>query len=228
MRKRILKPSKGWYWVGLLVLVAGVGYGSYVIGSALGGMLRSRDRKVFDLPGQGTIRLEQPGTYPIWLSRPKGAYSGEDEDPPVPVPGVDVRLTLTDADGNAPIAVAKPFGNLNLDMGEFSMVLMGTFDVTKATTVRIEAEPIPEGSVGRDLSMGRAQVAITRTDLSGLLANATRGLLVALISLVTGMLVIVVTAIRRSRDSRRRFEEDGREEPASMETSVNSAGPPPA
>ncbi|MFP4054779.1 MAG: hypothetical protein ACLFV7_13030 [Phycisphaerae bacterium] len=228
MRKRTLKPSKAWYWAGIVILLAGVGYGAYSIGRAVGTVLRTGDSESFDLPGQGTIRMDEPGTYPVWVSWPGGKYSDEDGEAPVPVLGVDIRLELHDNDGNSPITVAKPFGELSFTLNEQTMVMLGTFDLAEPATVWVDAEPIAEGPVGRDLSLEGAQVVVTRGNISGWLTAATTGVLVALGSLVIGMLVIVVTAVRRSRDSRRWFEQKGREEPASMKTPEDSAFPPPA
>jgi hypothetical protein len=180
---RPLTSTRG-YWFGAVIMAIGL-IASLVWGVA--GVFRMNERidrfARISIPGEATMRLEQTGGQVIY-------YEGVD----VPILN-DVAVQVTDPAGRS-IPVDPYIGDLRYDARDATDVgrAIGTFDATVTgpymITVRGVSQPLGRVAVG--------------PSVAGILAPTLVGAAALLLLFGGGGLaLIILTAVRRSRDRQR-------------------------
>ncbi len=183
-----IKPSVLWYWIGGLLLVAGV------IGGVVWGVVgfsrmmdQIEDFQRVHVPGSGEVFIDDPGGYTIYHEYEGAATSSWRQAPDV---------EITDPSGS-PVFVESygPNASLTYDY-EHEGVAVYTFDAP--TTGTYEVETHGELDLGWD-----QQIAIGRS-FTGTLAAAILGALaIGAIGVLSGTILLIVTAVRRGSAKRK-------------------------
>jgi hypothetical protein len=181
------QPSMLPVWLGILVLVVGVG-GSIVwfLTGAVGLVNRINDLPRVPVPGQATLQLS-PGSYRIYAE-----YSGATADPD-PADGLG-PVSVTDP-SSEPVEVNSTGIDETYSVGPHEGRLVGTFVVAAAGSYNV--------STTADSGLGQQMVlAVSKGPAlfsTSTLTNFGFALLLGAVSALVGVVLLVVGLIRRSR-----------------------------
>jgi hypothetical protein len=200
-----IKPGKGWYWVGALLIAGGL-----LGGAALGvaGVLNLRNSiedfgrfKVEDGTGAATVTFEKPGEYSIYYESESKvcadlsatpaescetvAVRGED-DPPA-----QLDISITSGDRSLPIGPAE--NSLDYSFSGFTGTEVATVDVDEAGSYSMVVETRREGEFA--IALGKDVVATVLPWVLGAMALAAVGL-------ILGLIILIVTGVKRRRRKR--------------------------
>ena len=200
-----IKPGKGWYWVGGLLLVVGL-IGGAVLG--LVGVLNLKNSiedfgrfKVENGAGAATVTFEKPGEYSIYYESESkvcgdlGATGAEpcetvavqgEDDPPA-----QLDIAITSGDRSLPIGPAE--NSLDYSFSGFSGTEVATVDVDEAGAYSMVVETRREGEFA--IALGKDVVSTILPWILGALALAAVGL-------ILGLLTLILTAVKRRRRKR--------------------------
>jgi hypothetical protein len=182
-----MNPSRLWYVVAPVILVAGVMGARYLIFTRLDAVAASMRR--FVVPGTAELTLEQPGTYTIYHEASSvidgKLYVSEN------VNGLQVRVAAVP--GDVPVQVSTPGGSENYSMGGASGVAVLAFDVTSPGRYRLTA--------GYDGGKTEPKVVlmVARGMLRRMMSAIFGGIALGIGGFAVALAIIVTTAVTRGR-----------------------------
>ena len=170
-------PSKKGYWLGAAIIVlAGLGA---IVWFGLG-FSRFSDRidgfQRVPTNSQGEVTFDETGGYVIYFEGP-GASEGE-----IPTG----QAQLTPVGGGDPVALDDYESDFTYDLNGHEGVAVLTFDVDQPGTYLLESE-----------SEGEGELAVGRSVAGTLVTSVVGGLALGGLGLVAGVVVLIVTAVRR-------------------------------
>ena len=213
-----LKPGLAGYWIGSLVIVLGIA--AAIAWGVVGfvGLIHSVDDFArVPAEGGGTVRLDD-GDYVVYLesgSRTTGAS------------GTDVSVDISDPDGES-VNVRRYSTDLNYDFDDRGGVAVYTFTADSSGDYAVTSGLVSAaGPSSAELAIGPSLGGrLVRTIV---IPFAIGGL-----ALVVGIVLLIVTAVRRSGAKRRRDAETPRAfggpggfPPAGYPNPPGAPGPPP-
>lgn len=179
-----IRPRAVWYWVGVLLILAGVGgaVAWFVLGFV------SLDDTVDDFgrvayPRGGSVSLDEPGEYVIYAEASGVA--------PVRPSGI----TVTGPDGD-PVTTDVYSGSITYDFGGRSGIAVSTFSADQSGEYVVEASST--------LPTAADALAVGPSIAGDLLAAILGGFAIGAIGVLVGVVVLIVTGVRRSRARRDR------------------------
>jgi hypothetical protein len=201
-----IRPSKVWYVVGVLLIVAGIAGG---IGLFVGGLV-STSRTVdgfgrFVAPASKSLKFQRAGTYTIFYEY-RGEVCGEPTDcvtieaPETPPSSLTIRLT--DAAGRSLPVDRSGDSDVTFSFGGRAGRSVASVDIPAA------GEYVIEVSGGAQ----RYGIAIGRGVLGTLVRWILGGIAAGVVGVVVGVVLLIVTGVRRGR--RRREASAGRMAPS--------------
>jgi hypothetical protein len=187
-----LKPSTLWYWIGGLVMLIGV-IGGTVFGivRVVGAIDDVDDWPRVDIPSSDELTLDE-GEYDLFLEYPGAAqttyYDGFVDDPDV---------ELVDDRGDAVFgAVYSDFSTTTYSYGNHEGRSFAVLDVPADGTYTLEVRGEPRPG---------QQVAVAADDpVVGILVGVFGGMGIAGFAVLVGAILMIVTAVKRSRERKRR------------------------
>ncbi|MCW5748324.1 MAG: hypothetical protein KIT36_19205 [Alphaproteobacteria bacterium] len=180
-------PSRGWYVVAAVVLVAAVVAAVWLAVARVGGMQGGLTQIV--VPGSADLELTRPGTYTIFHERTSQVdgriFSSSD------ISGLRVAVRSV-ANGRA-IAVRRPTGSTSYNFSGRSGQSVLAFDIDAPGTYRLTA--------GYDDGRTRPQavLAVGTGFVSGLLATIALSFGIALAGVAVAMVIFIVVLLKRRR-----------------------------
>jgi hypothetical protein len=179
-----LRPGRAWYWVALLVFVAGAAW--VVLGLVrLNSQIDSFQRVA--LPGTGEVNLDHSGGYVIYYEGP-GAADGN-------VPAFD--LTVTPVSAPAAVGSLEAYsGSVTYSFGSREGRAVLTLPVVRPGRFLIEAPGAPAVAGGASLAVG--------SSVAGAIVRIAVPAAVAMLAAVGG--AITVAIVRHSRAKRARSQ----------------------
>jgi hypothetical protein len=177
-----LRPGRVWYWVALLVFLAGAAWAAVGL-VTLNNKIDSFQRVA--LPGAGKVSLDHSGGYVIYYEGP-GAADGN-------IPAFNVKVTPA----SAPAAVESLeaySGGLTYNFGSREGRAVLTLGVAQPGTFVIEAPGAPAVSGGSSLAVG--------SSIGGGIVRIAVPATVAILGAISG--AIAIFFVRRSRAKRAR------------------------
>jgi hypothetical protein len=179
-----IRPRALWYWIGALLIVAGVvgAVAWFVLG------LMSLDETVDDfervaLPGGGSVTLDDAGEYVV--------YAEASGTTPLRPSGI----TVTGPDGE-PVATEVYSGSVTYGFGGRSGIAVSTFSADEPGQYVVETTSA--------LSAGAETLAVGPSIGGDLLGAILGGFAIGAIGVLTGVVVLIVTGVRRGRAKRAR------------------------
>ena len=170
-------PSKKGYWLGAAIIVlAGLGA---IVWFGLG-FSRFSDRidgfQRVPTNSQGEVTFDDTGGYVIYFEGP-GASEGE-----IPTG----QAQLTPIEGGDPVALDDYESDFTYDLNGHEGVAVLTLDIARPGTYLLESE-----------SEGEGELAVGRSVAGTLVTSVVGGLALGGLGLVAGVVVLIVTAVRR-------------------------------
>jgi len=188
-----IKPSAGWIWVGVLLIVAGVVGAIAFVVVGLVNASRAVDRFArFVVPDEVPQRLDvkNPGTYTIYYESHSEVH-GEVVDGPDQVP-LGLRITVTDSNGEN-LEVRRSTNDFSFSFGGRTGQAVREVTFPTSGVYVIDASARDERFV---LAVGKGSV------IGRLLPYFLIAGLVALVGIVAGVLLIIIVGVKRSRRRR--------------------------
>ena len=179
-----LKPRAYWYWVGGLVIAAGmIGAVAWLVSGLVGLSDTVDDFERVPFVGGGTVVIDEAGGQVVYVEPGGGSFPSS------------MRISVVGPAGE-PIATAPYGGSLTYDFGGRSGAALATFDAPVAGEYQVAA--VETGSsVARELAVGPSFAGhLVRTIVVPFVIGG--------VGVIAGVVIIVVTAVRRSRERRRR------------------------
>jgi hypothetical protein len=171
-----IRPSRLWYWIPGLVLVASVVW--FAVGLTL--LLGSTNHQIEELqrvplPGQGQVTLTEPGKYVLYYEGP-----GADSEETIPAFSVSIE-------GQTKARFGDYSSGLTYDVEGRSGRAVKTFEIDEPGTFLVRTESEVEGT--------QASLAIGPSIAGGVLP----GIVAPLVVFLAGAAVAAVIAIARNR-----------------------------
>ena len=199
-----IKPGKGWYWLGALLLAGGLLGG---LALAVAGFLNLKNTvedfgrfKVTNGQGSATVSFEKPGTYTIYYeSHSKvcqdltqsgsGCTTETVRGPKSPPAGLSITISKDGQDLN--VSGAK--NSFDYTLGDFTGKAVGTVKVDEPGAYSMVVQTRREGDFA--IALGKDVVSTIVPWLIGALALAALGV-------ILGLLVLILTGVKRGRRKR--------------------------
>jgi hypothetical protein len=192
-----IKPSAGWVVFGILLIVAGI---AGAIALFVAGFFRMSDtiegfgRFAFDSDVDGwTVEFENSGTYTIyyeWESEVDGRTISGDEDPPR-----GLEITVTDESGEE-IELDERDVDETYELPDFSGRALYEIDIDESGSFRFDVQT-------REENPDDFAIAIGKGALASIVPFVLGGVGVGLLGVILGVLMIVITLVKRKRFKRR-------------------------
>jgi hypothetical protein len=178
-----LRPARAWYWVALVVFLAGMGWlggGLYLVAERVDSFQRVA------LPGKGEVSLDHSGGYVIHYEGP-GAEAGN-------IPEFTVNVTPRSA--SAAVQGLEPYeSGLTYSFGSREGRAVLTLQVASPGTFLIEAPDAPATSGDSSLAIG--------SSIAGRIVGIAVSSAVLMVVAVGGAIAIAIVRRRRRRRRRR-------------------------
>ena len=186
------RPSTAWYWwAAVLVLVGVVGAAAWGFGTYR--MLQHRLDALprTGVPGEVTVGVDGPTGLTVFYEDPNapGTFIVQaDAIGDNTLASSPVTVTVTGPSG--PVPTAAYATDLRFDVNGRVATALKTFDAPTAGTYTVQvAGDVPAG----------VQVSVGHVVDTGLLANAAGAIVLFIASIPIGLIVVLVTAVRRRR-----------------------------
>ena len=200
-----IKPGKGWYWVGGLLIAGGLLGGAALGAAGVVNMVNSIEDfgrfKVEGGAGAATVTFEKPGEYSIYYeseSKVCGELGSTGDEPCETVvvrgeddPPAQLDISITSGERSLPIGPAER--SLDYSFSGFSGTEVATVDVDEAGAYSMVVETRREGEFA--IALGKDVVSTILPWLLGAVALAAVGL-------ILGLIILIVTGVKRSRRKR--------------------------
>lgn len=190
-----IRPRALWYWIGALLIIGGIVGGIAMIVAGVVSTSRTVDKFArFVAPTEGqTLNFSQSGTFTIyyeWDSEVDGTLYRSPQEVPS-----GLRISFIDKDGQA----------LPVSSGGSSV----TFSVSGRSGQSVGKVTIPQAGVyvaivQTDQASDQFVIALGKGVLGKLLSYLGGGLAVGFIGFVSGLVILIVTGVKRGRRKRER------------------------
>ena len=178
-----IRPRALWYWIGAAVIIAAVGGAVFWLVS---GVLGLDDRvdgfERVPYPDGGTVTIDEPGEYVIYTE----SFSGEEQAG---------GLLLVDPDGDT-VDTRLYVSSLTYDFGGQAGAASQTFTAEQAGDYELS-------STGLD-SSGISSLAVGKSIGGDIVSAVVGAFVIGGLGVLVGAVVLIVTAVRRSRAKRER------------------------
>ncbi|HEX6786420.1 MAG TPA: hypothetical protein VF076_04445 [Acidimicrobiales bacterium] len=199
-----IKPGKGWYWLGALLLAGGLLGG---LALAVAGFLSLKNTvedfgrfKVTNGQGSATVSFEKPGTYTIYYeSHSKvcqdltqsgsGCTTETVRGPKSPPAGLSITISKDGTD----LDVRGAKNSFDYTLGDYTGKAVGSVKVDEPGAYSMVVQTRREGDFV--IALGKDVVSTIVPWLIGALA-------LALVGVVLGLLVLILTGVKRGRRKR--------------------------
>jgi hypothetical protein len=199
-----IKPGKGWYWLGALLLAGGLLGG---LALAMAGFLSLKNTvddfgrfKVTNGQGAATVSFEKPGTYTIYYeSHSKvcqdltqsgsGCTTETVRGPKSPPAGLSITISKDGQD----LAVNEAKNSFDYTLGDYTGKAVGSVKVDEPGAYSMVVQNRREGDFA--IALGKDVVSTIVPWLIGALALAVLGV-------ILGLLVLILTGVKRGRRKR--------------------------
>ena len=199
-----IKPGKGWYWLGALLLAGGLLGG---LALAVAGFLNLKNTvedfgrfKVTNGQGSATVSFEKPGTYTIYYeSHSKvcqdltqsgsGCTTETVRGPKSPPAGLSITISKDGQD----LDVSGAKNSFDYTLGDFTGKAVGTVKVDEPGAYSMVVQTRREGDFA--IALGKDVVSTIVPWLIGAVALAVLGV-------ILGLLVLILTGVKRGRRKR--------------------------
>ena len=199
-----IKPGKGWYWLGALLLAGGLLGG---LALAVAGFLSLKNTvddfgrfKVTNGQGSATVSFEKPGTYTIYyeshskvcqdLTQSGSGCTTEtvrgSKSPPA-------GLSITISKDGQDLDVSEAKNSFDYTLGDYTGKAVGSVKVDEPGAYSMVVQTRREGDFA--IALGKDIVSIIVPWLIGALALAVLGV-------ILGLLVLILTGVKRGRRKR--------------------------
>jgi hypothetical protein len=207
------KASGLWYLVAVLLIIGGIAYGGYLAAQAVMSGVQSfteGDGEIIQKVGvpvpvtDEVVTLPQPGEYTVWVAF-EGNEDLDNEDPGLKVLARTVHIAVKPTDPNGSVSMSPISGNMTYQMN--NKVGIGVFnldsgDANQVTmTTALNADELSGDAASVMGRVDNVQIVVARFNDGGLISNLQSAGLVAGGGIVLGILLIIITAVRRSRSS---------------------------
>jgi hypothetical protein len=178
-----LRPSGVWFWVaGGIIILAIVGSVTVFGRTIIDLSDKVEDFERVAMPGSGTVQIDGTGGFTLYHEFP-GASSD--------FASSSLLVTLAGPDGE-PVDLDRYSGDVTYDYGGNEGLALYSFQVDEPGQYQV----VGEGDTG--------EVAIGRGIGKGLVGGIVFGLVLGFGGVALGVVIIIVVAVRRSRDRRNR------------------------
>ena len=199
-----IKPGKGWYWLGALLLAGGLLGG---LALAVAGFLSLKNTvddfgrfKVTNGQGSATVSFEKPGTYTIYYeSHSKvcqdltqsgsGCTTETVRGPKSPPAGLSITISKDGQD----LDVKEAKNSFDYTLGDYTGKAVGSVKVDEPGAYSMVVQTRREGDFA--IALGKDVVSTIVPWLIGALALAALGV-------ILGLLVLILTGVKRGRRKR--------------------------
>ena len=199
-----IKPGKGWYWLGALLLAGGLLGG---LALAVAGFLSLKSSvddfgrfKVTNGQGSATVSFEKPGTYTIYYeSHSKvcqdltqsgsGCTTETVRGPKSPPAGLSITISKDGQD----LDVKEAKNSFDYTLGDYTGKAVGSVKVDEPGAYSMVVQTRREGDFA--IALGKDVVSTIVPWLIGALALAVLGV-------ILGLLVLILTGVKRGRRKR--------------------------
>ena len=199
-----IKPGKGWYWLGALLLAGGLLGG---LALAVAGFLSLKNTvedfgrfKVTNGQGSATVSFEKPGTYTIYYeSHSKvcqdltqsgsGCTTETVRGPKSPPAGLSITISKDGQD----LDVSEAKNSFDYTLGDYTGKAVGSVKVDEPGAYSMVVQTRREGDFA--IALGKDVVSTIVPWLIGALALAVLGV-------ILGLLVLILTGVKRGRRKR--------------------------
>lgn len=199
-----IKPGKGWYWLGALLLAGGILGG---LALAVAGFLTLKNSvedfgrfKVTNGQGSATVSFEKPGTYSIYYeSHSKvcqdltqsgsGCTTETVRGPKSPPAGLGITISKDGKD----LEVKGAKNSFDYTLGDYTGKAVGSVKVDEPGAYSMVVQTRREGDFA--IALGKDVVSTIVPWLIGALAVAALGV-------ILGLLVLILTGVKRGRRKR--------------------------
>jgi hypothetical protein len=186
-----LRPRALWYWIGAALILAAVVTSISMIIAGVVSTSRSVDHFArFVAPGEATLTFTKGGTYTIYYeyrSTVDGKSYSTSSDPP------PLSLTLRNASGGT-VPVKAKSNEVSFSVNDRAGKSIAEFSIAGPGTYTLTAD-----SPGNNEPF---VLAIGKSVFGTLLAWAVSGLVIGFVLGVAGVVIIIVTAVKRGRRKR--------------------------
>ncbi|TXL71529.1 hypothetical protein FHP25_29565 [Vineibacter terrae] len=179
-------PSRGWYVVSVMVLVAAIAGAIWLTMARVGDMGVALVQVV--VPGSATLDLKQPGTYTVYHERTSTVEGRVYTSPSIS----GLRVSVRAADGRE-IAVKRPGGTSNYDFNGRSGISVLAFDIAAPGTYRFDAA-YDDGRQGP-----QTVLAVGTGFVGGLLVTIALALGVCFAGIAAALAIFLVVLLKRRR-----------------------------
>ena len=198
-----IKPGKGWYWVGGLLLAGGI---LGAIALAIAGVLHLKGTiddfgrfKVTGGSGAATVTFDKPGSYSIY-------YESKSKVCPDLTTGADCTKETVKGDSDPPdrldISITKDGQSLQVGKAEHSLdYTLGDYSGTEVAVVDVD-EPGAYSMVVETRREGDFVIALGKDVVGTIVPWLVGALAVAAVGVVLGLVTLIVTGVKRSRRKR--------------------------
>jgi hypothetical protein len=182
-----VRPARAWYWVAAVIGLAGLAAGAWLFWSALFGpngqlgVVRHYHRA--PIPGTVTMNLE-PGGYTVFLEAPG---ISDDTSPP----RADVSVT---GPGGTPVPVGTYQGRFTYQAAGHEGIAVATLRATEAGAYQLSADGEP---------CLHCAVAVGPGEHADSFLAIIAGVLLPLFATLVAGVIVLITAVGRSRSRRR-------------------------
>ena len=199
-----IKPGKGWYWLGALLLAGGLLGG---LALAVAGFLSLKSTvddfgrfKVTNGQGSATVSFEKPGTYTIYYeSHSKvcqdltqsgsGCTTETVRGPKSPPAGLSITISKDGQD----LDVKEAKNSFDYTLGDYTGKAVGSVKVDEPGAYSMVVQTRREGDFA--IALGKDVVSTIVPWLIGAVALAVLGV-------ILGLLVLILTGVKRGRRKR--------------------------
>ena len=199
-----IKPGKGWYWLGALLLAGGLLGG---LALAVAGFLSLKNSvddfgrfKVTNGQGSATVSFEKPGTYTIYYeSHSKvcqdltqsgsGCTTETVRGPKSPPAGLSITISKDGQD----LDVKDAKNSFDYTLGDYTGKAVGSVKVDEPGAYSMVVQTRREGDFA--IALGKDVVSTIVPWLIGAVALAVLGV-------ILGLLVLILTGVKRGRRKR--------------------------
>jgi hypothetical protein len=190
------------YWIGVLVIVAGIGGGAYL---SVRGVMKLTSHfgqgPSVTVPAREVIELPSGGEHTIMVSLESGRNLSTD-DPGLRALANAVQVDVFTADGNEPIRTSAGM-DMNYQWPGKAGFSIGNVDVRGNRRVKVHARIVEDmlPADGQLLSrMNVVKVHLVQMNVMGAIGGFLMGGALVVGGIVLGVVIIIVTAVRRSKN----------------------------
>ncbi|MFP4140281.1 MAG: hypothetical protein ACOCXY_00930 [Planctomycetota bacterium] len=234
------RASGLWYLVAVLLIVGGIAYGGYLAAQAVMGSVESfteGDGEIIQKVGvpvpvtDEVVTLPQPGEYIVYVAF-EGNEDLDNEDPALKKLARDVYVAVKPTEPSGSVSMSPISVNMTYQMNNkvgFGVFSLDSGDANQVTmTTALNADELSGDAASAMGRVDNVQIVVARFNDGGLVGNLQSAGLVAGGGIVLGIVVIIITAVRRSRSSGAVADPYQNSPAGQSPPRIPEQGPPPA